>query len=81
MGKHTGITIRIGATQDSVTVSDATKGTIVFDRAQMRLEGHGKEQGALRRIVVEAWAKARAPKASRKAFPGKTYIPQLQRAA
>ena len=68
MAKHTGITIRIGATQDSVTIRDATKGTIVFDRAEMRTSGQGKLMGALRRTVVEAFA-AQAPKQSRKQYP------------
>lgn len=47
------ITIRIGAAHDGVIVNDG-KNVSVFDRAQMRKDGKGQLQGALRRAVVEA---------------------------
>lgn len=47
------ITIRIGAAHDEVIVNDG-KSVNVFDRAEMRKDGNGKLQGALRRAVVEA---------------------------
>lgn len=65
MTKHTGITIRIGAAYDRVEVRRSgldgqgkqhTK-PVVFDRSQMRKDGKPEMQGALRRQVVDVWAK------------------------
>lgn len=55
MAKHNGITIRISAAHDTVTVHDKVAGSIVFDRNEMRKQGHTKDVGALRRTVVDAW--------------------------
>lgn len=63
MAKHTGITIRIGAMHDSVQAAE-----FLFDRADMRKSGNHKQQGELRRGVVEAWnAERNAGKAKAKA--------------
>jgi hypothetical protein len=67
MAKHTGITIRIGAAYDEVRVSRSSlnsKGErmpdIVYDRSQMRKDGHKELQGGLRRAVVDVWQEQHA---------------------
>ena len=55
-----GITIRIGATADSVTYHAKDKrNDVTFDRAAMRKDGHKELQGALRRQVVEDYGDLR----------------------
>lgn len=56
MAKHNGMTIRIGAAYDQVEVQSNGQ-RAVFDRSKMRKDGKPELQGALRRQVVDVWAK------------------------
>lgn len=57
MAKHNGIVIRIGAAYDQVEINTRDHHVVTFDRAQMRKDGNANLQGALRREVVDVWAK------------------------
>lgn len=61
MAKHRGITLRIGAAYDEVQIS-GEEGTMTFDRAEMRKNGHRKEVHDLRRAVVSAFEEERKPR-------------------
>lgn len=51
MRKSYNVRIRIGASHDDVEIR-SSQGSVMFDRCQMRKDGQGKMQGALRRQVV-----------------------------